>query len=87
MATLAEARAKWERKTANAGEKWKAATTGAADRWCAGVARFLGVGTCNAQARQSFQSGVGAVGAAEFQSKIAGKGTKWEESMRRALGG
>lgn len=87
MATLESARQKWERKTANAGEKWKAATLGKEDAWCRGVAQFLGTGTCDPAARQRFAQGVSAITAADFQARIAGKGDKWAENFRRALGG
>ena len=87
MATLESARRKWEEKTAAAGEKWKAAVTGKGGEWCSGVAKFLGVGTCNPQARARYEEGVGRVSAAEFQASISGKGAKWAENLRRALSG
>jgi len=87
VATLSAAREKWERKTATAGQKWKERTRGKGAAWCSGVARFLGVGTCNPEAQRSFEQGVEAVSASDFQSAIEGKGAAWEDGMRRALAG
>jgi len=87
MATIATARAKWEAKTAAAGERWKAAVQGKGAAYCRGIAQFLGVGTCAPGVQARWEQGVGRVTAADFQSAIAGKGSKWEENLRRALGG
>lgn len=87
MATIAEAQAKWERKMATAGEAWKRGVTGRGDAYCRGVAQFLGVGTCNPLARQKWEQGVAALDASAFQRAVAGKGSKWAENLRRALGG
>jgi len=89
MATLAEAQAKWERNTAQAGERWKAAVERNGGRYCEGVARFLGISpaSCQALRGRNYTAGVGAVGAAEFQQSISGKGSKWAENLRRAFGG
>lgn len=86
---LKEAQAKWERKTARAGEKWKAGVSGKASEYCKGLAEKLGVSyeACMANVGRSWTEGTEAVGASEFQSAIAGKGTKWAEKLRRGIEG
>jgi hypothetical protein len=81
MATLQSAQAKWERKTANAGAKWKAKTTGKGGEYSAGIQRFLGVAP-SATVVSSYEQGVAAVSAQDFQNAIAGKGAKWAENYR-----
>jgi hypothetical protein len=86
MATLQSAQAKWERKTANAGPKWKAAVTGKGAEYAAGIQRFLGAPP-SATVVNSYEQGVAAVTAQDFQNAIAGKGAKWAENTRRGLTG
>lgn len=87
--SLQRAQAKWERKTARAGEKWKAGVSGKASEYCKGLSETLGVSydACMAQAGRSWGEGTGAVGAAEFQSAVTGKGSKWAEGVRRGIEG
>lgn len=85
--SIERARAKWERKTAQAGERWKAGVTGKASEYCKALAQKFGVseGACMAAAGRRWQEGVGAVTPSEFQSAVAGKGAKWAEKFVRGL--
>ncbi len=84
--SLAQGEAKWSRKTAQAGENWKRGTAGAGQRYSQGLAGTLG-GPPSGHIVQSYESGIGAVSAADFQQAVAGKGTKWAENYRRAMTG
>ena len=72
--TLEQMRAKWERKTQNAGAKWQDRTRGAGGRLSEGL-RALGVSP-GPQFMAAWESGVGAVSATDFQQSISGKGEK-----------
>ncbi len=78
--TLEYSRQKWERKTAGAGEKWKTNVSSAAGKFAAGVTAVAGA--CGPQMRGSWEQGVGAVSAAEFNAAISGKGQKWADNYR-----
>lgn len=82
--TLDMARVKWERKTANAGSNWKRGVQGQGGAFQRGLAEFLGA-TPRADIVSSWESGVGAVSAEDFQRSISGKGGKYAENLRRAL--
>jgi hypothetical protein len=75
--TLAEAQAKYARKTQNAAGKWEANTRGSGDRWAQGLSAF-GV-TPGPQSRAAFDAGVAAA------SYKPGDPNKWAEGMRRGL--
>jgi hypothetical protein len=81
--TIAYAQAKWERKTSGAGDKWKSNVSGAAGRYAQGVTECAGA--CGSQTRSAWESGVGAVSAADFNAAISGKGAKWAENYRRGV--
>ena len=83
MATMASAQAKWEAKTQDAGAKWKNGLAGAEARWAAGLSAF---GTPpGPMTSAAYSAGISRVSAAEFQSSIAGKGSKWAENFRRGI--
>ena len=83
MATLEQGRAKWERKTQNAGSKWKDGVSGKEGALAEGLsAAGLPPGP---QFLQAWSSGVGAVSAQDFQSSIAGKGQKWADNTRAGI--
>lgn len=82
MPTLAEAQAKWERKTANAGAKWDAKK---ADMK-AGFANspkyaILGVRP-GAMTINAYNQGVDAASGASLQAGVTGKGPKWAANFR-----
>lgn len=80
---MAKGREKWERKTANAGSKWKANTSGKGEALRAGLQR-AGF-SAGPQFMSSWESGVSAVSAADFDSAIAGKGAKWETNTAAGI--
>ena len=89
--SIADARQKWEAKTATAGQKWKDGVSKAEalsdyqKNLCAFVGDPSGA-SCSALASR-WQAGVQRVGAGQFQSAIAGKGAKWEDKTRRGITG
>lgn len=88
MSTLNLAQSKWERKMSSTGPaNWKKGVTGAEGRYAAGVARFLGGGAINSARTQAYAAGVNAVGAGDFAQAVTGRGAKWAENYRRAMGG
>ena len=82
MSTLADAQAKWERKTANAGARYDAAIPRMPSEWVAGCTRFgIPPGPI---AQRNYSAGIQG-GGTKLQSGVAGKGAKWAEGLRRGL--
>ncbi len=79
--TLAYARAKWERKTGNAGDKWASAKGRMSANFRGPEGMQPGPLT-----KAAYDAGIGSVSAQEFQSSISGKGGKWEENFRAGFG-
>ncbi len=82
--SVAQGQAKWERKTANAGDKWKQSVAGAGSRYASGLSESAGA-PVGPQTMSSWEQGVGAVSAGDFNASISGKGSKWAENFRRGI--
>lgn len=80
---MAKGREKWERKTQNAGEKWKANTSGKGANLRDGLSR-AGF-NAGPQFMASWEAGVAAVSASDFNSAIQGKGAKWEANTAAGI--
>ena len=85
MSTPELAKQKWRRKVT--GDRWKAGVSGKADEYCSGIARFLGVSSCNPEIKERYRQGVDAVTAEMFNQAVAGKEEKWFENYKKAMVG
>ena len=79
---LAEAQAKWERKTAQAGAKYDSKVAIMSSRWAAGLAAF---GTPPGPlSTTAYNAGIQG-GGARLQAGVAGKGPKWAQNFREGI--
>jgi hypothetical protein len=79
---LAEAQAKWERKTANAGAKYDAKVGQMTQNYTAGLAAF---GTPpGPMTTQAYSAGIQG-GGAKLQAGVQGKGPKWANNFRTGI--
>lgn len=80
MATLASAKEKYIRKTANAAAKWNAAKGRMSANYPAGIAKFLGSPPAG-HVVAAYQAGINS---AQYKG---GDADKWERNLRAALTG
>jgi hypothetical protein len=85
MPTLEMAKKKWANKVK--GSKWKAGVTGKEDAYCDGIARFLGIRSCNPELRKAWADGVDMVSARDFDEAVHGKEERWASRYSEKAGG
>lgn len=79
---LADAQAKWERKTAQAGAKYDSRVSQMPARWAAGLSAF---GTPPGPiSSAAYQAGIQG-GGSRLQAGVAGKGPKWAQNFREGI--
>jgi hypothetical protein len=79
---LADAQAKWERKTAQAGAKYDAKVSQMGANYVAGLAAF---GTPpGPMTTAAYNAGIQG-GGAKLQAGVTGKGTKWANNFRTGI--
>jgi hypothetical protein len=85
MPTLEGAKKKWARKVK--GSKWKAGVTDKEDAYCDGIARFLGIRSCNPELKKAWAEGVADVSAKDFEDAVRGKEERWAIRYAEKAGG
>lgn len=84
--SLEQGRAKWARKMGRAGPNWKAGVSGKSGAYGEGLSQSVGAPVSPAVV-SSWQEGVDAVSAEQFQQAVTGKDRKWADGFRRGVTG
>jgi len=88
MATIKNAKKKWEDKVEGKGAYWQKRVNEAIenDKFCTGVAEFLGVKSCSTEVAKSWQEGVKNKANA-FNEGVKGKSGKWAKNYAEKMAG